>query len=48
MHGFYMRRNLWADLDHMRFNGRIVGAFITGIADIPIGRGGHHQYTKGK
>jgi hypothetical protein len=48
MHRFDMRRNFWADLNDMRFNGCVIGNFITGVVDVPENSAGNDQQPEGK
>jgi len=45
MNRFDMRRNLWADLDDVRFDGRIVGSFITGVVNKTVSSAGQDECT---
>src|SRR5262249_54301703 len=36
-------RNLWTDLDHVRFNGRIVSGLVAGAVDKPAGTTGENK-----
>src|SRR5262249_17535082 len=43
MNRFDMRRNLWADLDDVRFDGRIVSSFITGVVNKTVSSAGQDE-----
>src|SRR5215469_13476345 len=43
MDRFDVRRNLWADLDHVRFNSRVVSSLIAGAVDKPAGTAGENK-----
>jgi hypothetical protein len=43
MNRFDMRRNLWADLDDVRFDSRIVGSFVTGVVNKTVSGDGQDQ-----
>ena len=47
MDGFDMRRNLWADLDDVRFDRGIVGSFITGVVNKTVSSDGQDECTNG-
>jgi hypothetical protein len=41
-------RNLWANLDYVPFNGRIVSRFITDVVNEPESYAGQDQSAKGE
>src|SRR5262249_48097313 len=47
MDRFDVRRNLWADLDDVRFDSRVVGRFITGVVNKPESSAGQDECTNG-
>jgi hypothetical protein len=46
VNGLDMGRKFWAYLDHVPFNGRIIGRFIANVVDVPESAAGQQERTE--